>query len=1027
MFKNISRFIAISVAMIMILSLAMPTLLAGTRYSGDDRYATAVEISKVGWETGSNVVVLARGDVYADALAGVPLAYANEAPVLLTRPNQLPSVTKDEVVRLGASKVYILGGLKAVSQDVEDELDALGLEVVRISGDDRYGTAAAIAAEFAPNGADTVFLVFGGNFPDALAAASYAAAMGSPILLTLTDEIPEETLAALETLSPDQIFVIGGTSVISNAVLNALTNAERISGSDRYATAVALAQRFAAGNTFMYIASGTNESGGADAITGAALAARMGTGLLMVRSDLPDVVADYLRSGVLEVIIFGGNSAISQMLFNNIQNSLFTPSVPGPGPGPVGMQVTSNIPDSVLVGEETILSISTVANADAGKMVQAHFTLPDCLTLKYEEGVGSGDWRELTDVFGPSAGFPLGNVTTEFKATFTEVGTHQINVEFRNVLTGAVLSSRTFTVIVELEPMGLTHTASIFEVGVETEFTISTVANGYQGEMVRAHFALPDGVTLKYEEGVDSDDWRELTDIFGPSAGFPLGDVTTEFKAIFDEAGTYIIPVEFRSVSTGEILSSFTIEAEATADSLVHPGQSIQAAINAADPGDTIRVAPGTYSENLNVRKSINLIGTDMATVIIDATTYTAYGIYVKADDVSFSNFTFMAPTTVNTHTYGFKVENSSNINLSNITVLESNRTGVDLHTVIGAVIDSVVVQGTKSGVGIALTNSEDVMVTNTTTNGNAWGGIAIFTSGENIVIGAGNEFDVLYTQAASELPSLDLGASGIQYKVIDTARPTFTFYFLDFEVAASFAAEAATTVLSNLDGTEFYVVENMSMQAAIVAASAGDTINIAAGDYSITETVVVNKAVTVRGPVDLTAKITTTGGNAVFTLSAAATLENIYIHKTDKSNQAFVRITANGSTVKNSKFEGQYVQGDSEVVRAILPNASTDFTITGNFFESIRQPAYLQGSGNVSENFVNNTRGWVVCVDHDVTFTNNSFGENAVDIAIIANNQTHSDYFTDVVAISLANNGAFVENQLLGISAKDGELLEDR
>ncbi|HBI55793.1 MAG TPA: hypothetical protein DDY38_03070, partial [Firmicutes bacterium] len=70
---------------------------------------------KQGWPDGAQTVVLARGDDYADALAGVPLAYQLNAPILLTHTNRLITSTKDEIIRLGANKVIILGGTGAVS------------------------------------------------------------------------------------------------------------------------------------------------------------------------------------------------------------------------------------------------------------------------------------------------------------------------------------------------------------------------------------------------------------------------------------------------------------------------------------------------------------------------------------------------------------------------------------------------------------------------------------------------------------------------------------------------------------------------------------------------------------------------------------------------------------------------------------------------------------------------------------------------------------------------------------------------
>src|SRR5699024_4272974 len=55
------------------------------RLKGKDRYRTALEISQNGWEDGAlegGSVILARGDDFADALAGVPLADALDSPIL---------------------------------------------------------------------------------------------------------------------------------------------------------------------------------------------------------------------------------------------------------------------------------------------------------------------------------------------------------------------------------------------------------------------------------------------------------------------------------------------------------------------------------------------------------------------------------------------------------------------------------------------------------------------------------------------------------------------------------------------------------------------------------------------------------------------------------------------------------------------------------------------------------------------------------------------------------------------------------
>ena len=71
---------------------------------------------------------------------------------------------------------------------------------------------------------------------------------------------------------------------------------------------------------------------------------------------------------------------------------------------------------------------------------------------------------------------------------------------------------------------------------------------------------------------------------------------------------------------------------------------TIQEAINAASPGDTIFVKAGTYYENVVLDKSVSLIGEDKTTTVIDAE-YTVgdpilYAIDISANDVTVSGFT---------------------------------------------------------------------------------------------------------------------------------------------------------------------------------------------------------------------------------------------------------------------------------------------------------------------------------------------------------------------------------------------------
>lgn len=88
------------------------------RISGETRYQTATNISEVGYEK-SDTVFIANAMNFADALSGGPLAYQNDAPILLAHGGSLREETLKEIKRLGAKKAVILGGEAAISKAIE--------------------------------------------------------------------------------------------------------------------------------------------------------------------------------------------------------------------------------------------------------------------------------------------------------------------------------------------------------------------------------------------------------------------------------------------------------------------------------------------------------------------------------------------------------------------------------------------------------------------------------------------------------------------------------------------------------------------------------------------------------------------------------------------------------------------------------------------------------------------------------------------------------------------------------------------
>jgi YVTN family beta-propeller protein len=276
------------------------------RLSGSDRFGTAVAVSQQEFPSGgAGAVVVARGDDYPDALVGVPLAAAKNAPLLLSTGASLPTATKDEIQRVLASggTVYLLGGTAAIPASVETELTGLGYHVTRYSGSDRFATAVTVADALGDPA--TVLLATGVNFPDALSAGVAATKAGGVVLLTYGASLPSETSSYLSA-HPGTVYAVGGPAAMADPL------AAGIAGSDRFATAVAVATKFFTAPTAIGVATGLSYP---DALSGGALLGHVGAPLILVSTDqVPSAANTYLigvRSTVSTGYLFGGPNTVN--------------------------------------------------------------------------------------------------------------------------------------------------------------------------------------------------------------------------------------------------------------------------------------------------------------------------------------------------------------------------------------------------------------------------------------------------------------------------------------------------------------------------------------------------------------------------------------------------------------------------------------------------------------------------------------------------------------------------------------------
>ena len=297
------------------------------RIFGASRFATAALVAANTFRPEAETVYVATGAGFADALAGGAAAALGGAPVLLVERDAVPQDTVSALSRLAPRGIVVLGGSAAVSDTVVAALGELTTgEVTRLSGPNRYATAAAVSAATFPPGVPAT-LATGEGFADALAGG--AAAGGGPILLTRPGALPEETIAELRRLAPSSVRVLGGTGAVSQAVVDqvdALVEGPvtRVSGPDRFATAAAVSgATFQPGVPVVYVATG---AGFADALTGGPAAALQGGPILLVGGDIPTSVDDELRRlQPQRIVILGGTQAVSQENATQLRGYLGTP------------------------------------------------------------------------------------------------------------------------------------------------------------------------------------------------------------------------------------------------------------------------------------------------------------------------------------------------------------------------------------------------------------------------------------------------------------------------------------------------------------------------------------------------------------------------------------------------------------------------------------------------------------------------------------------------------------------------------
>jgi subtilisin family serine protease len=215
------------------------------RLAGEERSATAAAVSQelqrlvpeLGWElTGTAIVVTANN--WPDAATSGALGSWYGMPILLSAPSLPSSATTDELRRLAPTRILVVGGTDAVSDQAFLAIAgaAPGARVDRLAGADRVGTGVAVAREMnrlfrAENGFDVQVLVAvnlrrADAFPHLLSATDVIGSQSGvflPIEGERGDVVPAATRQLICSLDASKGIVAGGADILSSATKDTFT------------------------------------------------------------------------------------------------------------------------------------------------------------------------------------------------------------------------------------------------------------------------------------------------------------------------------------------------------------------------------------------------------------------------------------------------------------------------------------------------------------------------------------------------------------------------------------------------------------------------------------------------------------------------------------------------------------------------------------------------------------------------------------------------------------------------------------
>lgn len=193
------------------------------RLGGNDRFATnSIIVDEMNVQNGTPVVIV-NGFNFPDALSVSSVAGSKGYPIFMSKQNAIGDSTVQKISAINPSKVYMIGGEGALSNNIKNQLKSnlsylKDEDIVRINGSNRYETSLKINDYFKLDSKYAI-LANGENFPDALSGSALASKLNAPIILTYGKNTDNQK-NYLDSSDYTNITILGGQGSVENDIEN---------------------------------------------------------------------------------------------------------------------------------------------------------------------------------------------------------------------------------------------------------------------------------------------------------------------------------------------------------------------------------------------------------------------------------------------------------------------------------------------------------------------------------------------------------------------------------------------------------------------------------------------------------------------------------------------------------------------------------------------------------------------------------------------------------------------------------------